>query len=118
MVAVLSLKVFEALATELMVAAEPYLIKHLPVMLAGASAKTAPMRDAATAAVSAVCLKSNPNCLPELLPMLFKAAEQGAGWQTRALALKMVASFGDHAPEQLGFSLPEVNIENYAFITA
>jgi hypothetical protein len=29
-------------------------------------------------------------------------------WQTRAAALKSIHSFGDHAPEQLGFALPEV----------
>lgn len=29
-------------------------------------------------------------------------------WQTRVAALKSVAGFGDHAPEQLGYALPLV----------
>lgn len=29
-------------------------------------------------------------------------------WQSRVAALRAIASFGDHAPEQLGFALPEV----------
>ena len=32
----------------------------------------------------------------------------GNAWQSRALALKAIASLADHAPEQLGASLPDV----------
>ena len=103
-----ALGIFEALATELMFSAEPYLCKHLPVMLNLASHKIASIRDAATSAALAVTGKCDPNAIPELLKVMFEAIEPGKGWQTRVLALKIMESFDGHAPEQLGQSLPEV----------
>jgi elongation factor 3 len=50
----------------------------------------------------------NENSVRIVLPHLFKASQVGVAWQTRALALKSIASFSDHAPDQLGFALPEV----------
>lgn len=87
---------------------EGYLCAHLPVMLAAASSKQVKIRTAAESAAQAVVSKMNPNAVREVLPYLFEAATVGQPWQTRALALKLIASFGDHAPEQLGNSLPEV----------
>ena len=103
-----ALGIFEAMANELMFAAEPYLCKHLPIMLTLASHKLPSIRDAATTAATAVTSKCDPNAVPELLQVLFEAMEPGKGWQTRVLALKIMESFDGHAPEQLGQSLPEV----------
>ncbi|KAJ1395469.1 hypothetical protein B484DRAFT_439000, partial [Ochromonadaceae sp. CCMP2298] len=63
---------------------------------------------AAEAAVLAITSRISPNAVQAVLPALFVAAEVGQGWQTRALSLKVISSFSDYAPEQLGFSLPEV----------
>lgn len=46
-----------------------------------------------------------------MLPALFKGSEVGNAWQSRALALKAIASLADHAPEQLGAALPEVLVK-------
>ena len=56
----------------------------------------------------ALCANMNSNAVQEILPTLFKASEVGQPWQARATALNAIASFGDHAPEQLGFLLPLV----------
>ena len=66
------------------------------------------MRAAAEAAVLAFAGKMSANAVPIVLKDLFTASEIGVAWQTRALALKAIASLADHAPEQLGASLPEV----------
>lgn len=46
--------------------------------------------------------------VPQVLKALFQASQVGVAWQTRALALKAIASLANHAPEQLGASLPDV----------
>lgn len=51
------------------------------------------------------------------MPALFQGAAVGAPWQTRALSLKIIASFADHAPVQLGSSLPEVKIHFSFYFT-
>ncbi|RYG66733.1 hypothetical protein EON64_09105, partial [archaeon] len=88
--------------------AEGYLVQHLSVMLAAAANKLPKIRAAAESAALAVTTKMNPNAVREVLPALFEAAEVGVAWQTRALSLKIIASFADHAPVQLGNSLPDV----------
>lgn len=102
-----ALNTFELLANE-MVLAEAQLLKSLEVLLLAASNKQIRIRNAAEASVFAITSKMSPNAVEQVLPVLFKSAEVGVAWQTRALALKVIASFGDYAPEQLGYSLPEV----------
>jgi elongation factor 3 len=77
-------------------------------MLLAASHKQAPVRAAAEAAVIAFVGKMSINAVPKVLKDLFEASQIGVAWQTRALALKAIASLADHAPEQLGASLPYV----------
>jgi hypothetical protein len=103
------LNAFEALANECILLAEAHLISHLPVMLSAAAHKLPKIRAAAETAALAVTSKMSPNAVREVLPFLFEASKVGQPWQTRALSLKIVASFGDHAPEQLGNSLPDVS---------
>jgi elongation factor 3 len=103
-----ALRGFERLANECIVVAEPYLCLQLPTMLNAAAHKQARIRNSASAAVQAVTTKMSPNAVPEVLSILFPLTQVGIAWQTRALALKTIASFGDFSPEQLGFNLPQV----------
>lgn len=103
-----ALRTFEALANRCIVLAEAHLALQLPAMLAAASHKQAPVRAAAEAAVLAFASKMSANAVPLVLKDFFTASEVGVAWQSRALALKAIASLADHAPEQLGASLPDV----------
>ena len=107
-IAVAALSTFEALANSDIINAEAHLIKHMSAVLTAASSKQLKIRTAAESAVMAITSKMSPNALQAILPALFTASEVGVAWQTRALALKVVAAFGDYAPEQLGFALPQV----------
>ena len=107
-VATNALRTFEALANCCIVLAEAHIAAELPVMLLAASHKQAPVRAAAECAVLAFASKMSANAVTLVLKDLFSASEVGVAWQTRALALKAIASLADHAPEQLGASLPEV----------
>lgn len=100
---------FEALANECILTSEAQLISSaLPVALTGAGSKQARIRTASEAAATTICSKMSPNSVREALPALFEASKSGVAWQSRTLALKIIASFSDYAPYQLGFSLPEV----------
>jgi hypothetical protein len=92
-----------------MLLCEARLLSHLPEMFAAAGNKTqAKIRTAAAEAITAICGNMSPNSVQVVLPVLFAEGEVGKPWQGRALSLKMIASFGDYAPEQLGFLLPAV----------
>ena len=104
-----ALNTITELANSCMLVAEAQLCNQLDKLLLAASNKQNRIRDAADAAVVAITSKMSPNAVQEVLPTLFTAAEVGVAWQTRALSLKVIASFGDYAPEQLGFSLPQVS---------
>ena len=103
-----ALHAFESLAGNCMIVAEAHLLLALPTILHAASNKQTRIRNAAEGAALAITSKMSPNAVREVLPVLFKASEVGVAWQTRALSLSIIASFGDHAPEQLGNSLPDV----------
>lgn len=87
---------------------EPYVCKYLPCFLISSGSKQNPIRIAAEMTVKTVCEKMSANAVGEVLEYLFAASEVEVNWQTRALSLQMIASFGDHAPEQLGYALPKV----------
>lgn len=106
--AVSALKAFEALANNCILLSEAHLLANLPTVLTAASSTQKEVRAAAEAAAYAITSKMSPNAVRSILSHLFKAAAVGSPWQTRALSLKIIASFGDHAPEQLGNSLPMV----------
>ncbi|KAI9203777.1 elongation factor EF-3 [Polychytrium aggregatum] len=90
--------------------AQPFLIAALPAILnaCGDKKSSAETRAKAELAVKTINDKMSPNCLRVALPHLLKATDDSCRWPTRVAALKAIASFGDHAPEQLGFALPEV----------
>lgn len=103
-----ALEVFEALANNCMLVAEGYLLKNISTMIRASAHKQAKVRSAAESAVLTITSKMSPNAVREVLPILFHHTEVGVAWQEKVLALKVVASFADHAPEQLGFALPLV----------
>ena len=88
--------------------AEAHLLSVMDKLLTCAANKQNKIRDAAEEAVIAISDKMSACALEEILPALFDASQVGVAWQTRTLALNVIASFADHAPEQLGFNLPQV----------
>jgi elongation factor 3 len=88
--------------------AEAYLLANLTALLNAAASKQNKVRAAAEQAALTITSKMSPNAVREVLPQLFAAAAVGQAWQSRALALKIIAAFGDNAPEQLGNALPDV----------
>jgi elongation factor 3 len=103
-----ALNALEALMTECTLRAEPYLCANLTPILNAAASKQAKVRAAAEQTALTVASKMNVNAVRTILPQLFTASAVGSPWQSRALALKIIASFGDNAPEQLGNALPDV----------
>ena len=105
-----SLEVFTALAKDLMVIAQPFLIKQLPILLSAAGDKkaTPDTKTKADDTVRIICEKISPNSIRDVLPQLFAACDVNCNWQTRVAALKAIGHFGDYAPEQLGYALPDV----------
>eukprot|EP01041_Mallomonas_annulata_P002265 gene2265-4408_t len=103
-----ALNAFAALAENCIVAAEPYLCRYLPLMLQAAGSKQAPVRAAAEAAVTKTFGNMSAHASRGVFGYLFSASDIEMNWQTRVLALKMIASLGDHAPDQLGHGLPRV----------
>lgn len=65
-------------------------------------------RTAAELAATTLCSKMSANSIRASLPALFAANEVGQPWQSRALSLKIITSYADFAPMQLGASLPDV----------
>ena len=95
-----------------MLTSEPYLLSTLPIVLTSAGHKQVKIRTVSETCALAITSKMSPNAVRDVLPVLFKHSEVGVAWQTRALSLKIVASFADHAPEQLGHALPEVLLKS------
>jgi elongation factor 3 len=106
--AITALNSLKDLANTAMLVCETYLLGSLSTMLTAAGHKQKTVRAAADDAVKAVCGKMSANSVREVLDTLFAASAVGQAWQSRVLALNMIASFGDYAPEQLGNSLPIV----------
>lgn len=104
-----ALSVFESLANNCILVSEAHLCNNLRVLLNAASNKQAKIRTAAESAANALASKMSPNAVRTVLPQLFELSVSGVAWQTRVLSLKLIASFADHAPLQLGNALPEVS---------
>lgn len=104
------LKAVTILCNEIMLNAQPFMLKQLEkcLLIVGDKKSTPETRELAEEACDAIVQKASPNALVELLPALFTAMDAGKRWPTRVQALKAIATFGDHAPEQLGFALPMV----------
>ena len=105
-----ALDIIKTLAEKLMLRAQPYVLTCLPAILECVGDKKALKETAAAAELASKAIMNNisPNAIRQVLPMLFTAMDAKQRWQTRVVALKAIAQFGDHAPEELGFALPEV----------
>ena len=86
------------------------LVRALPELLAQCGNKklSQEQRDAAQRCVSLLAATVSPNTLRQMLPLLLDACSPQNRWQQRMAALDAIAAFGDHAPDQLGVSLPDV----------
>lgn len=104
---VAALSGFTQLANSCIVPAEPFLCYHLGSVLKACGSKDNKVRLAAVAAVEAIRSKVSANDTRELLHVLFRNTVIEANWQTRVVALRTIANFGDQAAEQLGFALPQ-----------
>eukprot|EP00607_Mallomonas_marina_P007974 CAMPEP_0182416988 /NCGR_PEP_ID=MMETSP1167-20130531/1422_1 /TAXON_ID=2988 /ORGANISM="Mallomonas Sp, Strain CCMP3275" /LENGTH=1038 /DNA_ID=CAMNT_0024590237 /DNA_START=63 /DNA_END=3179 /DNA_ORIENTATION=+ len=103
-----ALNAFAFLAESCLLISEPYLCQYLPVMLQAAANKQIPVRNAAESAVTKITRLISAHSVRSIFGFLFAATEIEQNWQIRVLALKVLASFADHAPDQLGFALPQV----------
>jgi elongation factor 3 len=106
--AVNACNVLIALANNAMPAAEPYLCSSLPNLFKAAGSKQNTVRKAAADAVLAINASASSNCVREILQYCFAAAKIEENWNSRCLALRVIASFADHSPVQLGNALPQV----------
>ena len=103
-------EVVELLSTSCMSSGgQAFLVTLIPSILAAIGNKhsSKDTRVNGEKALKALTGKMSANAVRQVLPMLFAAAETSNPWQQRAAALNVIASFGDHAPEQLCHSLPE-----------
>ena len=107
-VALNACKVLTAIAKDACVPAEGYLIEALPAVLKAVASKEKTVREAATETCQTIMKSMSSFSVGQTLPALFAASKIEENWQSRALALKTIASFGDGAPEQLGYGLPLV----------
>ena len=98
----------KTLATECMVASEAFLVDSLTVALTAAGHKQKFVSVAADEAVKAICANMSANSVKESLTHLFKASAVGQPWQSRTLALQVVATYAEMSPEQLSVALPVV----------
>jgi len=80
----------------------------LAACLEQAGHKSKAVNKAAADAALAICANINPFAMKSLLPIFFAKLPVEKKWQTRELALKCIASFGEAFPKQLGNALPLV----------
>jgi len=97
-----------ALAAGTFPLSQAYILPLLPSCLTLAGSKTVGVRAAATKAATAITDNMSPAAASTALSMLFEAMDSKLNWQIRVLALNLLAAIGDHAPEQLGYALPDV----------
>ena len=109
--AVAALNAIESLANNTILLSEAYLLTGFHAILVAAAHKQLKIRQAAESAALTLATKMSPNAVRTVLPALFENAEVGKPWQSRALSLRVIASFGDHAPMQLGNALPMVSFD-------
>lgn len=105
-----ALEIATELALKAMLYAQPYLIQALPSILdcVGHKKSTAETRQLAETTIKAIAANISPNAVLGVLPILYESMGISIRWQTRVAALNAIVGFGDHAPDQLGFSLPTV----------
>jgi elongation factor 3 len=105
--AVNALSCMSALAKESMLVSEAFLCQQIPAVLKASGGKSTAVRKGAEDTLMAVLANMSSECVPEVLSYLFAGAKIENTWQMRALSLKAIASLGESAPTELGYSLPQ-----------
>jgi elongation factor 3 len=103
-----ALVTFKLLVTEFGAKAEPYLFPLLPALLERASDKVPAVRTGAEAAATALFASLNPYSTENALPALFDGMQQQRNWQTKVLALNLLAGLAKTAPTQIAYCLHEI----------
>lgn len=92
------------------VLSHPFILPHLPNLLAALGSKKNDIRNAAQAAADLIFaqIEADPNTTAATLPILLEACDAKNQWQTRAFACKAMARMNKSAPGQITLSLPEI----------
>lgn len=101
---------FNALAQVLGASADPILVNYLSMFLDQYADKGAVVQEAAQMAAESTIAGIPPEAASILLPILFDAMGSTGSkkWQTKLGALKLLSSFTERAPEQIGECLPQI----------
>ncbi len=103
-----ALVAFGLLVAEFGAKAEPYLFPLVPALLEAAADKSAGVRTQATSAATALFAILNPYSTESALPALFDGMNQAKNWQTKVLALNLLADMAKTAPIQVASCLHEI----------
>jgi len=96
-----------ALAEKKSRSAEPFLMPLLPIAIEKAADAKEVAAAAATAAAALVA-NANPTGVKNLLPWLYDGLVSKNKWQSRVLAINLIASLPKSAPKQTALALPEI----------
>ncbi len=88
--------------------AEPFLVPLIPCLLERAADKVAPVRTAAEEAATALFAILNPYSTAMILEFLFDGMNQARNWQTKVLALNLLAGLAKTAPNQIAAALSDI----------
>lgn len=88
--------------------AEPHVLAVMADIIDQAGSKVPSVSKAAESSALAISAAISENAVNLVLPALFVNMDIKKKWQSRALALNILAGFSDHAPDQLGHALPAV----------
>lgn len=99
---------FKAIAEEFGKVAEPYLFPLLPNLLERVADKSASIRTAVEEAAKALFAILNPYSTRNSLPPLFDAMGQARNWQSKVLALTLLAGMAKTAPTQIATCLSDI----------
>ncbi len=96
---------FSQLVAEFGAKSEPYLFPLLPVLLERAADKVAGVRAATETAATDLFAILNPYSTENALPALFEGMDQARNWQTKVLAINLLAGMSKTAPTQIASCL-------------
>lgn len=99
---------FSKLVAEFGRKAEPFLVSMVATLLERAADKVAPVRTAAEDAAKALFAILNPYSTQDVLPALFEGMGQARNWQTKVLALNLLAGLAKTAPNQIAAGLSDI----------
>ena len=86
--------------------AEPHLLPLLPLVLEALADKGQPVREAAQLAAERIMDLPSEEATKMVLPILYEAMTKK--WQTKIVALELLETLVDKAPNQISFHLPTI----------